>query len=77
MDLFLRAMLLHVMVSQTPVLHFYLCISGSLSFSLVAAVARLKPDNPLYGSSQIEYVRYLFFCLSTYSLIPWKLKWKY
>ena len=43
-----------------------------LSFVLVLAVTRLKADNPLYGSSLIDYVRY--FCIGeTYFLTMLKI----
>jgi hypothetical protein len=35
-----------------------------MGFLFVAAVARLKGDNPLYGSSLIDYVRPCCYCCS-------------
>lgn len=59
-----RAMLLHVMVSFSFFVYFFSDSWVVLTFTtydcliLFDAVCRLKADNPLYGSSLIDYVRH-------------------
>lgn len=65
MEMCLRVMPLHVMVwtddkfLDSMLENLYIVeVVSFLNFLLLAAVARLKADNPLLGSSLIEYVSY-------------------